>query len=151
MSSSWSKEHRCAINCNIGSEHHGRAIVALRTYGEAFFLSRTRFSKQDPALNPALDSASVFVALRARNATMSSAASRHRSPVAACQRLHVGQPVRRGDLRSQRRSLLVYVVVDDHETAFGSRWTRGLFGDADRRKQCRRQDRAHLRWNDDIQ
>jgi len=45
---------------------------------------------------PVFDSlASAFEAFRARNATMSSAASRHHSPVAACHRLHDGQPARR--------------------------------------------------------
>jgi hypothetical protein len=44
---------------------------------------------------PALDSASVFVALSVLSATMSSGARRHHSPVAACQRLHLGQPVSR--------------------------------------------------------
>jgi hypothetical protein len=38
---------------------------------------------------------SIFVAFSARNAMMSSGASRHHSPVEVCQRLHVGQPVRR--------------------------------------------------------
>ena len=33
--------------------------------------------------------------MSSRNATMSSGARRHHSPVEACQRLHVGQPVRR--------------------------------------------------------
>jgi hypothetical protein len=58
-----------------------------------------RGGKNDPQALPiialTLTSASVFVAFSALSATMSSAASRHHSPVEACQRLHIGQPVRR--------------------------------------------------------
>src|SRR5262245_51014672 len=42
-----------------------------------------------------LDSASVLVPLSARRATMSSGARRQHLPVASCQRLQLGQPVRR--------------------------------------------------------
>jgi hypothetical protein len=57
--------------------------------------SRAILAKRHHRHYRALDSASVFVTFNALSATMSSGASRHHSPVAACQRLHVGQPVMR--------------------------------------------------------